>query len=247
MNKQYLLRLDDACPTMNRERWGRMEELLDRYGVRPMVGIIPDNNDSKQKIDAENPDFWDTVNNWAKKQWAIVLHGYDHCYISEEGLKGLNPLWPRSEFAGVPLEKQKEKIRKGVRIFRSHGIDPKYFFAPSHTYDKNTLVALREESNIRIISDTIATKPYKEGEFTIIPQVGGHCAVMKLPGIWTFCLHPSTMTEDDFVATERFIRGHKREFIGFHDLDLNNLKKKDLKSQWLSWLYFTHRRLKWIK
>lgn len=247
MNNKYLIRLDDACPTMDAAKWQRMEDILDSYGVRPMVGVIPNNNDSKQKIDTEDPNFWSKVNKWSNKMWVIALHGYDHCYISEEGLKGLNPLWARSEFAGVPLEKQKEKIREGMKIFRSQGIDPKYFFAPSHTYDQNTLVALKEESNIRIISDTIATKPYKDRDFTIIPQLGGHCSEMKISGIWTFCLHPSAMTEENFVATEKFISEHKDEFIGFYDLDLSNLKKKDIKSRLLSWIYFTRRKLKGTK
>lgn len=247
MNNKYLIRLDDACPTMDAAKWQRMEDILDSYGVRPMVGVIPNNNDSKQKIDTEDPNFWSKVNKWSNKMWVIALHGYDHCYISEEGLKGLNPLWARSEFAGVPLEKQKEKIREGMKIFRSQGIDPKYFFAPSHTYDQNTLVALKEESNIRIISDTIATKPYKDRDFTIIPQLGGHCSEMKISGIWTFCLHPSAMTEENFVATEKFISEHKDEFIGFYDLDLSNLKKKDIKSRLLSWIYFTRRKIRRIK
>lgn len=243
MNK-YLIRLDDACPTMDAKKWQRMEDILDANGVRPMVGVIPDNKDPKWFVDPEDVHFWDKVDNWLKKQWTIALHGYDHCYISEEGLKGLNPLWARSEFAGLPLEQQKEKIRKGVKIFRSHGIDPMYFFAPSHTYDKNTLVALKEESNIRIISDTIATKPYKEGGFTFIPQLGGHCTEMKISGIWTFCLHPTTMTEENFVAAEEFIQSHKDEFISFYDLDLSDLKKKDLVSRLLSWVYFTRRKLR---
>ena len=41
--KKYLIRLDDACPTMDAGRWLKMEMLLDQYGIRPMVGIIPAN------------------------------------------------------------------------------------------------------------------------------------------------------------------------------------------------------------
>lgn len=243
---KYLIRLDDACPTMDVAKWQRMEDIFNRYGVRPMVGVIPNNQDLQQKINTEDSDFWAKVGIWENRGWAIALHGYDHCYISNDGMKGLNPLWNRSEFSGVQLEKQKEKIREGVKILRSHGIDPKYFFAPSHTYDENTLIALFEESNIRIISDTIATKPYKYGEFTIIPQLGGHCKRMVMTGVWTFCLHPSVMSEDDFIATETFIKAHKNEFVGFNELDLSNLKGKDSISKMLSRIYFIHRRLKRI-
>ena len=41
----------------------------------------------------------------------IALHGYNHCYISDKGLDGLNPLWSRSEFAGVSLGIQNRRFR----------------------------------------------------------------------------------------------------------------------------------------
>ena len=243
MNK-YLIRLDDACSTMDAIKWQRIEDILDSFGVKPMVGVIPANKDPKQHLNNADSEFWTKVKSWEKKGWAIALHGYDHCFISEAGMLGLNPLWERSEFAGVSLELQKEKIRKGVAEFRTHGIDPKYFFAPAHTYDENTLQALREESNIRIISDTIATKPYLKGDFIFIPQLGGHCAEFKLPGVWTFCLHPSVMTEENFIATERFLKAHQNEMIGFDELELTNLKGKSLLSRLLSYVYFTRRKLR---
>ncbi len=241
--KRYLIRLDDACLTMDAKKWQRMENILDAYSVRPMVGIIPANEDPKQQIDAADSDFWSKVKIWEKKGWAIALHGYDHCYISNDGLKGLNPLWARSEFAGVPLEEQKKKIREGIKVFDTHNISPKYFFAPSHTFDENTLQALLEESNIRIICDTIATQPYRKGDFVFIPQLGGRCSEMKLPGVWTFCLHPSTMKEEDFAATERFLKAHKDEMIGFDELNIAKLKGKNLMSHLLSWVYFTRRKI----
>ena len=71
------------------------------------------------------------------------------------------------EFAGVPLGIQRQKIRDGVQIFREHGIEPDVFFAPSHTMDLNTIEALKEESKIRIISDTIADRPYSKWGMTL--------------------------------------------------------------------------------
>jgi len=244
MKNKYLIRLDDACPTMDARKWQRMEDLLDAYGIRPMVGVIPANIDPKQMIDTYDEEFWLKVKKWEKKGWAIALHGYDHCFISDSGMSGLNPLWARSEFAGVSLEIQKLKICKGVEAFRANGIEPKYFFAPAHTYDENTLQALREESNIRIISDTIATYPYRKDDFVFIPQLGGRCSAMKLPGVWTFCLHPSAMKEDDFISTEKFLHAHKDEMIGFDELSLTKLRGKNLISCLLSWVYFTRRKIK---
>ena len=33
MKQYYLVRLDDACPQMNRLRWQRIENILDKYDV----------------------------------------------------------------------------------------------------------------------------------------------------------------------------------------------------------------------
>ena len=176
---QYILRLDDASDYMDVEKWQRMEDILDRYGIKPLVGVIPDNRDSS---------LTETY-----KQ--LALHGCYHKYTTEEG--GINPVNKRSEFAGVPLDKQKEMIRHGVDILKSHNIEPKVFFAPSHTFDENTLIALKEESNIRIISDTIANDVYLENGFYFIPQQSGR--VRKLPfNVCTFCYHPNIMKNDDF-------------------------------------------------
>ena len=103
---KYLIRLDDACPYMNKGKWQRMENILDKYGVKPLVGIIPANADPKTMVEPEELGFWGKAHSWEKKGWSIALHGYDHVCISDGGMKGLNPFWKRSEFAGIPLERQ---------------------------------------------------------------------------------------------------------------------------------------------
>ncbi len=245
MKRTFLIRLDDACPTMNVERWDRVEYILNKNSIKPMVGVIPNNEDNNQKIAEFDPNFWDKVAKWEYLGWAIALHGYNHCYTSSE--KGMNPMWNRSEFAGLCLDKQKMKIKKGVDIFRSHGINPKYFFAPSHTFDENTLIALRDESDIRIISDTVATKPYLLDDFIFIPQIGGSCRNIPIPGIWTFCIHPNMMSDDDIRVFERFITDNKNKFTSFDSLNLTNVKSKDSLSRLLTFVYFTIRKIRNIK
>ena len=244
MNRQYLIRLDDACPTMDAAKWQRIEDILDKHGIKPMVGIIPHNEDSQQEIAPADENFWKKVHQWEEKGWAIALHGYNHCYNSNDGLNGLNPMWSRSEFAGLPIEEQRDKIRRGVSIMREHDLNPKYFFAPSHTFDENTLIALRKESNIRIISDTIATRPYRYKDFIMIPQFGGQCREMKLSGLFTFCLHPNTMKDEAFEKTDKFLKTYREMFTSFEKLDLSDVTKKSLSDRLLSLGYFTMRKIK---
>jgi predicted deacetylase len=242
MGQKYLIRLDDACPAMNHAKWMRMEALLDKYLIKPMVGVIPNNEDPKQEIDNKDPMFWELVHNWEKKGWAIAMHGYNHVYSSKEG--GMNPLWKKSEFAGHSKEIQKQKIRDGVSILRSNGINPLYFFAPSHTFDETTLDVLREESDIRIISDTISLRPYKYKDFVFIPQISGKCREMKIKGVYTFCFHPNTMTDSAFERTEDFLKIHKDEFVSFDKLNTDTLNRKSLIDRILSFIYFFIRKIK---
>lgn len=247
MEQKYLIRLDDACPTMDSTKWQRMEDILDCYGVKPMVGVIPHNEDPKQLIDPEDKCFWKKVHKWEEKGWAIALHGYNHCYSSDGGMKGLNPMWSRSEFAGAPLEVQVEKMRKGITIMREHGVKPMYFFAPSHTFDENTLEALRKESDIRVVSDTISRYPYRHGDFYFIPQILGHCAKMPLGGVYSFCFHPNTMKEGAFDVLEIFLKANKEHFIGFDEIDLSRYGNKKATDRLLSWAFFFYRRVKGLR
>ena len=246
-NNQYLIRLDDACPTLDREKWLRMEKLLGQFDIKPMVGVIPDNRDEKQLLDTPDPEFWHKVKSWQDKGWEIALHGYDHCYVSDKGQCGLNPIWKRSEFSGLPLVEQKEKIRKGVTIMREHGFNPKYFFAPSHTFDENTLTALREESDIRIISDTVGRYPYKKDDFWFVPQITGHCVKMPFDGIYTFCFHPNTMNDAAFLRLEAFLKQYCQHFIAFKDIKLDEYGEKKLADRILSWAFFSYRKIKGLK
>ena len=237
----YLFRLDDACPTLEKEKWSKVEEVFDKHDVKPMVGIVPNCKDDNLMKDDDDPHFWEKALDWQKKGWAIALHGYDHCYISDKGYDGLNPLWRRSEFAGVTLDVQKKKIRDGVAVLKEKGLDVKYFFAPSHTFDENTLTALREESDIRIISDMYTLMPYRESDFVYIPCQIGHPQKMSLPGMFTICLHPNMMKESDFTRLEAFIKKKKKKVIAFDEIDISRVGKKRIIDRLVSWAYYKMR------
>lgn len=247
LKTRYLIRLDDACPTMDHKKWQQVENILDKFGVRPMVGVIPHNENPHEAIDEPNPDFWGKVHSWRDKKWSIAMHGYNHSYISNDGMKGLNPMWARSEFAGLPLVEQKKKIKRGVSIMRENDINPKYFFAPSHTFDSNTIRALEQESDIRIISDCVGCYPYKKGNFVFIPVLGGHCEKRYLPGLWTFCLHPNTMNDNNIRSLELFLEKEHSHFMSFGDINFETVKQKGLFSKILSFLYFSSRKLRHLQ
>lgn len=74
---EYCIRLDDACPQMNAEKWARIERILDKYKVRPIVGVIPENRDP-DFVAVADENFWEKACEWQKKGWTIALHGLHH-------------------------------------------------------------------------------------------------------------------------------------------------------------------------
>ena len=215
---QYLLRLDDASDYMDTEKWGRMTELLDRYAIKPIFGIIPQNRDEVLVSRyTQNSRFWGWVHQRIAEGWTPAMHGYEHRYVTEDG--GLNPIQKRSEFAGLPYEDQRKKIAAGYAILQEHGIAPEIFFAPSHTFDENTLRALQAMTPIRVISDTIACDIYKSGDFWFIPQQSGLVRRLPLRAV-TFCYHPNTMNDGEFGKLEKFLDKQKSMFVSFSKQNL---------------------------
>lgn len=238
---KYLIRLDDACETMNWERWLKIEALLDKYNVRPLIAVIPNNEDDMQKIDVPSGTFWQWVKKLEQKGWEIGLHGNNHVYQTNEG--GINPIHKRSEFAGLSLDIQMDKIKKGFSKLKSEGFNPRIFVAPSHTFDLNTLKALKAESSINIISDTIALSPYKKYDFIFIPQQVGSARTISLPGLFTFCYHPNTMNDNAFNKLEDFLIKNNERFTSFKVLNLSQVKSKTIISKLLSFSYFQFRKI----
>lgn len=217
MEPAYIIRLDDACPTSNLEKWDCIEALLDRYEIRPIVAVIPNNKDNEllSRYVFDNQ-FWSRVHRWENKGWLIALHGYAHEFKTKK--RGIVPLNAYSEFAGVPISIQREKIKKGYNILLENGIKPKIWVAPAHSFDKNTLKVLHDETEIRIISDGLAMYPYNQYGFFWIPQQLWSFQKRE-QGVWTVCLHPDTIKIEEINLLSESI---------LNNFDLFNFKATDL-------------------
>ena len=222
MFSQYLIRLDDACPTMNHKQWSRMEKILNQYNIYPMVAVVPENKDKKLMVETINKNFWKNIKLWQNKKWEIALHGFEHKYATKNS--GLVPINNYSEFAGVPLQKQCQKIREGIKKFKEHNISCRLWIAPAHSFDENTITALKKESDITIISDGIAFSPYYEYEMHWIPQQLWKPREM-LFGTWTICYHPDEMKEKDFKRLESFLEKNHKKITSVDKLKLLKRKK----------------------
>ena len=121
---------------MDWKTFERFKAVLDKHEVTPLIGVVPDNKDKKLKIDAPREDFWEYVRALQTGGWVVAMHGLNHVYSNRE--PGMFPIGDKSEFAGIPYQRQDEMIREGKRILKSHGIITDFFMAPSHSYDRPT-------------------------------------------------------------------------------------------------------------
>jgi hypothetical protein len=206
---EYLLRLDDACPTMDAPRWEAVLQVLSPRGVRPIVAIIPANGDPALAGRPADPDFWQRVRSWAEAGFMIALHGYSHVLHPSKG--GLVPVQRRSEFVGLPIDEQRRRIREGVRVLGANGLAPEAWVAPAHGFDLLTLQALRLESDIRVISDGFMRRAARREDFVWLPQQLWRPRDMKR-GLWTICLHPNDIDDRGLGVLEGFISSRPGSF-----------------------------------
>lgn len=213
---QYLIRLDDLCHTSNLDKWRRFFNLFDRYGIKPVIAAIPNNKDPKLALcGGFNHNYWQLIRDLQENKYAIAMHGFEHRYLNTNS--GILKQNMRSEFAGLPLYVQERKIIEAVEIFERENIKSDIFVAPAHSFDLNTLKALKKYSNISIISDGLSTSPYTRHGFKWIPVQLSEVK-LKPSNTWTFNYHPETCSTDDFEKLEVFIHQHHKSFVSLSQL-----------------------------
>jgi peptidoglycan/xylan/chitin deacetylase (PgdA/CDA1 family) len=213
---RYFIRLDDLCHNSNLQKWQRFFDLFDRFGIKPIIAVIPANKDPKLLgCGSYNRHYWSLVRKLQANGYIIGMHGYDHVYVSADA--GLLRTNNRAEFAGMPIAEQGQKLTAAARIFEDEGVSPQVFIAPAHSLDRQTLAALRQLTNIRIISDGLLPFPYRRFGFNWLPvQLAETTAKKK--GTWTFNYHPETCTDAMFQQMEDFIRVHWAQFARLDDI-----------------------------
>jgi predicted deacetylase len=206
---EYLIRVDDICPTMSWSTWNEIERILIANDVRPIVAVVPDNRDPELERERPNPNFWDRVRGWKERGWTIALHGYQHLYVTRSpGLIGLNQY---SEFAGLDYSEQYRKLAAGLQILDAEHVHPELWVAPAHTFDSQTLRALRALA-MTDISDGFGLYPHTDADGTYwIPQQLGRFRFFPV-GLWTVCLHIDDPLHADVRSFARHIENY-RPFI----------------------------------
>jgi predicted deacetylase len=149
----------------------------------------------------------------------IAQHGYQHILVHRPGAAILGQYVgiakPGTEFAGDSYSDQLFRIREGQRILRRNGLETKFWMAPNHSFDHNTLRAL-VECGFSALSDGTSLFPYKEDGLIFVPQTSWQPRWMPF-GVQTVCLHTNTITPLEVKRLRRFIR-HPFNFMSFSEV-----------------------------
>jgi len=229
-NTQYILRFDDICPTMNWSVWTEIETVLVERRLKPLLAVVPDNRDPGLRVDAPAGDFWDRVRAWRDRGWTIALHGFQHRYVTRNA--GLVAVRKKSEFAGLPAEKQREKLRLGVAIFERERITSRVWVAPGNSFDAAT-VALLPEFGISVISGGYFRFPYVcPGGMTWVPQQLYYFRPTP-PGVWTVCYHHNQWNAARMGKFREEVDAYGANIASLEDVVNGNARRE---CGWSAWL-----------
>lgn len=210
---QIAIRMDDITPDMDWERFHTFKKMLDKFGIKPLIGVVPDNRDDNLHRAEVCDDFWKYVKELQDSGWCIALHGYHHIYTTSKG--GLFPLNRFSEFAGIPLSHQRMMIQEGTEILKQHGISTDIFMAPAHSYDRNTLKALKEFGYNKI-TDGFGKCPYRWQGLTFYPiSFLLSRSFKKKKGITTMVVHTNEIDDAGMKRLEELLQSYRDSLISY--------------------------------
>lgn len=225
--RKILIRFDDICPTMNFEEFDKATILMDKLGIKPLIGVIPWCKDKELQIDEFRIDFWKFIKELEKKDYKIAMHGYEHVYDSKK--RGVVNSTKKSEFAGHSLEFQVEKIKNGKKILNEKNIYTDIFFAPAHSYDQNTLKALAQ-CGFKYISDGMSRIPIERFGIICIPCRTGGIPIMKKNGYYTAVFHahewPMESKCGSYEQFEEFCIKNQKDICSFDEYCNQDVSKK---------------------
>jgi predicted deacetylase len=213
MGPYFIMRVDDVCPAMNWPVFTSLIEFLNYHSLNALIGVVPDNRDSTLEIDHPRNDFWDVVSELNHRGWTIAQHGYQHIYqTNNPGLLRINK---RSEFAGLPYDKQYSMINAGKNILECRKLFSDVFMAPGHSFDEITLQVLKD-TGFRYITDGYGIYPYQKNDIVFIPQLFSSFLHFGF-GIYTICIHVNHLSKIQVESLFSAIEKNKRHILGFYE------------------------------
>jgi len=140
-----VIRFDDYSSGMDTDAVLRFFMLFEKRSIPITFAVIPFSGTFSPAPGQPEPQPLTEEKAWILKRmlsedrFEVALHGFSH----EENSK--DPPQGSSEFCGLPLEGQMQRIARGKELLESRlGVRVRSFSPPWNTYDENTVIALKK-------------------------------------------------------------------------------------------------------
>jgi predicted deacetylase len=116
----------------------------------------------------------------------------------------------------------------GKNILEQNGIKTDIFMAPAHSFDRNTLKALKNIGFAKL-TDGFGDMPYKSKGMTFYPiSYKQSSSLKKEKGYTTFVVHSNTMNDKDFARYEKLFKENSDKLISYSELLKLKPKKRNV-------------------
>ena len=210
---KYFFRLDDIAPNMNWDNFNAALEIFQQNNIKPLIAVIPDVKDPKLLNYPNNSNFWPIIKELKNNGWIIAQHGYQHL---TKGGGGVLKIHKSGEFGELGFKEQAIMVSAGRKIMEEQSVPSNVFVAPRHSFDKNTIKALKE-NNFHFISDGIALWPFKKWDLIWLPQILWRPRIGMF-GLVTVALHTNMMNQKDLESLKKFINKNREKIGNFSEL-----------------------------
>ena len=72
MTARILIRFDDVAANMAWDTFERVVRTCEEFGIKPLIGVIPDNRDPELLAYPSRADFWNVVRGLQADGWSIA-------------------------------------------------------------------------------------------------------------------------------------------------------------------------------
>jgi len=225
MGAKYIFRLDDINPSMNWNEFHKYINLFKKYNIKPLIGVIPDNQDKEIKKNEFNDNFWKIIKDLVDSEAIdISQHGYQHQLFptSIQSPHSIGVFSKESEFSGLSRKEQYEKVLKGKNIMQEYGVESDIWMSPAHTLDDKTIEVL-VDLGFKIITDGSGLFPFKSEKILFVPQQFERPRRMPI-GVITFCIHTNNSSDIIYQDTEKLLESSSKDCISIRDVKVGKDK-----------------------
>lgn len=215
---KYVFRMDDIVPWMNWDNFEKIEKIFDKYWVKPIIWVVPNNQDFTIWNDKYTKDYWNKINGLVEKWRIIAQHWYSHKYVNNNWwILNINHY---GEFAWLSYKRQFETIKNWKDILEKKlNTKIKWRMAPAHSFDGNTCKVLND-LQFEFITDWIALYPFTKYWLKWLPQQIWKPQKKKF-WIWTVCLHINHYDDKFIESISEFVGRENKYIINPEMLDYN--------------------------